>query len=1587
MTQQIINVGAAVNDGTGESLRSAFQAVNNNFSNVWAHGPVDSQVVISNNVISTNVTNQTLVLRPDGTGVITVASSVVPSIDSVYDLGAANAQYDSVFARYYYGDASNMTGLPQPTNLEAVNTDILPIATRAFDIGSQTQQWAKIYAGGIVAGNTSVITIDVGNLHIPGGNNGYVLQTDGAGNLSWTAQTGGGGNGTPGGANTQIQFNDAGTFGGQSNFTFNKVSGQMTVPGNLVPAGNVTQSLGSPTQQWKDLWVSNNTIYINSVPLTLSSSNVLSIDGNPIVTVAPGNVSNIGNFAFNENSLQNPNGVGLNNGSLVNGWTAQLALPANGNTGAISLQNTYGNIVLGSGSNAVVTAQWTFANTGLLSSTGNIAANTITLSGQAVLANSLGAVGELGFDFAGPAVNAYTGKSVNIRSNDQAHTWRFGTAGNLTLPDGSVIDQGGLYGNGAGVVGNSTGDIQVYAQNSGVGIQTFDGNNYYTWFLDRNGNLTLPTNSASINYANGAPYGGGATTDRLVNGNLAVVLDSSGTLNTPLLLPKSFTATCSSSVYVPTVSQPTLTLTGDPWYFAVAFVVNQSGDVETQITNNTPWAENPGYADDMEFAFTEAEHGIPGYTFTLTMFSIQNPGPMMWTTNLSASVPPTYPSTIASPGPVQVTANASSWVFGTDGLTTLPDGTVMGTVEGANTFGFYNNNANVEYLLETSGNSWSFNGATGNITLPRGSTIGEVPSPIPGNYALSLGGTGMIDPDQQLLVYPTFIDANHLHLTSGNLYNTELFLGNDDLYVKLSNTGNIVINANDSTGNTAQWTFDATGNLTVPGSTARIQTQNTGWAFTGSITSITYNTPVVIVLAENVFPDPVTGRVTISGVNPPVQVNGTWYYQAVETNAFALYSDANLTQPVAPTDWPGYVDGGFAVALGQLDMNLLAGSLGVTTGQNGTNYNWNFHKDGTTVFPTLDVNLHNGGVQAAQTLQFGDPSQQAVITGPTPPAGQNAQRLIIQGQNGGDGEGGDVYLWSGDANVNGGDIKIYAGDADNGASPGYGGYINIDGGSGFDTGGQVSLSGGYSQGGSGGPVYISAGQGTTGGDVTINGGGASVNTGGAVNITGGYGQSAGGTVVITGGGSGIGLPGYGNVAVQAGASGWTFDNTGTLTVPGEGIIQSLNDTVVLQSKNTGSGNIVTARLGTNGGLYFEGTEYPNGWLSLTNNAGNANITAASGTSGGGGKNINITAGSADQSDYYNTSGGDVNIYSGIGAFNDGGGGGPGGNINIVAGDSADPAGHAGNVNISAGANDWVFDYAGNLTLPSNSFTVNYANGTPVNLGGNYGDSNVASFLAAYGSNTVSTTGNITAGNFIGSGSNVDIVAGAYDWTFANDGNLTLPGNTFAVNYANGSPVNINGTPVGSNTYVQFNDGGVFGGTNALTFNKADGNLNVNGGFVNAAAVVTTGRIQVGTSLSVTGNATIGNISTSAVSATGNITGNTAGFTIGYRDVPQVTFSANATAAITDAGKHYYSTTAGNLALTLPDNSSVAFPTGATLTLVVNAAGNILVNQGTGVSLYMAGSSTTGNRVVGAYGLASVMKVAANTWVISGTGVY
>jgi hypothetical protein len=146
--------------------------------------------------------------------------------------------------------------------------------------------------------------------------------------------------------------------------------------------------------------------------------------------------------------------------------------------------------------------------------------------------------------------------------------------------------------------------------------------------------------------------------------------------------------------------------------------------------------------------------------------------------------------------------------------------------------------------------------------------------------------------------------------------------------------------------------------------------------------------------------------------------------------------------------------------------------------------------------------------------------------------------------------------------------------------------------------------------------------------------------------------------------------------------------------------------------------------------------------------------------------------------------------------------------------------------------------------------------------------------------------------------------------------------------------------------------------------------NVTGGNIGTAGVITA-----------TGNVTGGNIITA-----GNISGNTAGFAIGYRDIPQVSFTANATIATTDAGKHYYSTLSTGNVLTIANNASQGFQVGAAITVINQGTGNITVAQGSGVTLYLAGNATSGNRTISTFGMATCIKVATDTWFINGTGV-
>ena len=195
----------------------------------------------------------------------------------------------------------------------------------------------------------------------------------------------------------------------------------------------------------------------------------------------------------------------------------------------------------------------------------------------------------------------------------------------------------------------------------------------------------------------------------------------------------------------------------------------------------------------------------------------------------------------------------------------------------------------------------------------------------------------------------------------------------------------------------------------------------------------------------------------------------------------------------------------------------------------------------------------------------------------------------------------------------------------------------------------------------------------------------------------------------------------------------------------------------------------------------------------------------------------------------------------------------------------------------------------------------------------------------------------------------------------------------------------------------------YGNVISVAGNITGGNILFGSGIVSGTGNITGGNIlgganvnattHTGTTVSVSANVTGGNLITGALTSTASlsVTGNTAtittaNYSVGYLNIPQISFAANATAALVDSGKHYYSTSASNLALTLADNSAVSWPVGTALSVINRGTANVTVAPAAGVSLYLAGNSTSANRVVTTYGMATVMNVAANIWMISGTVV-
>jgi hypothetical protein len=125
----------------------------------------------------------------------------------------------------------------------------------------------------------------------------------------------------------------------------------------------------------------------------------------------------------------------------------------------------------------------------------------------------------------------------------------------------------------------------------------------------------------------------------------------------------------------------------------------------------------------------------------------------------------------------------------------------------------------------------------------------------------------------------------------------------------------------------------------------------------------------------------------------------------------------------------------------------------------------------------------------------------------------------------------------------------------------------------------------------------------------------------------------------------------------------------------------------------------------------------------------------------------------------------------------------------------------------------------------------------------------------------------------------------------------------------------------------------------------------------------------------------GTVSARATVPTANT--NTAN-SIGYMGMPQVSLaSGGLTLNSTHSGAHIYVTGASQT-ITIPSNASVPFEIGTTIVVInANVSCSIAIATDT---LRLANTTTTGTRTLAANGMATIVKIAATTWIASGNGL-
>lgn len=516
-----------------------------------------------------------------------------------------------------------------------------------------------------------------------------------------------------------------------------------TFSGNIIPSGNNIFSLGNATNQWKDLWVSNSTIYLNSVPLSVNAANVLTVGNANVVTTSPtGTTATTGVLTVTGNIVANTGYYFLGDGGLLSNINVGSDYS---NANVANYLPTYlptyaGN--LGAGNAAVtgqVTANRVSLGAGNLSLTGNILATTAdiitidplndgTNAGNVVIAGNLTVGGTLTYN---NTVTATTNDLVWIAANN-AGSPSLATGGGLAVgPTGSYAQF--VYNAGANAWQSSlpiiaNGGVNANGALSGATTGTFTGNVTAPYFIGNGSQLTGMYGNADI--ANYLPtYTGNVGAGNVVSsGNvIAARFIGDGSQLTNLPVQSGTYSNANVTSYLPTYL---------PTYLSIYTGNITAGNVTVTGRTTTSNLTVTGNSVLGAVANVSITGGIPGQVLTTS-----GTGTLSWSTPAgtytNANVADYLASdTITTPiitnGNISTEANVQASYFIGNGsqLTGLPASYTNANVATYLASGNLTSNiittANVNASSVNIGDELSFN-AGGNIyAIPSGGLAGTV---------------------------------------------------------------------------------------------------------------------------------------------------------------------------------------------------------------------------------------------------------------------------------------------------------------------------------------------------------------------------------------------------------------------------------------------------------------------------------------------------------------------------------------------------------------------------------------------------------------------------------------------------------------------------------------------------------------------------------------------------------------------------------------------------------------------------------------------------------------------------------------------